>query len=84
MLPNSKNVLYNNDIITLQNYTPSKVHNMNYRSGAFDEAGIDPLINNMVSTMIDNKRSTNISGVVGAYNTIMAAQRGEVKILGFF
>ena len=83
MLHNSKNVLYNNDIITLLSYT-NQGHTIKYRSGAFDEAGIDPLINNMVSTMIDNKRSTNISGVVGAYNTIMAAQRGEVEILEFF
>ncbi|KAL5265798.1 hypothetical protein ACHWQZ_G006486 [Mnemiopsis leidyi] len=46
--------------------------------GAFDEAGFNPLINNMISTMIENKRSNHISGVVGAFNTIMAAQRGEV------
>lgn len=48
-------------------------------SGAFDSAGVDPLINNMISTMIDNKRASHISGVVGAFNTIMAAQRGEVS-----
>ncbi|XP_063676832.1 ATP synthase subunit O, mitochondrial-like [Bolinopsis microptera] len=56
----------------------SKEEKKSTLGGAFDEAGIDPLIGNMVSTMIDNKRSANISGVVGAFNTIMAAQRGEV------
>ena len=55
-------------------------HNTNELSGAFEEAGIDPLIGNMVSTMIDNKRSAHISRVVGAFNTIMAAQRGEVSL----
>lgn len=46
--------------------------------GAFEEASVDPLIGNMVSIMIDNKRANHISGVIGAFNTIMAAQRGEV------
>ena len=45
---------------------------------AFGEADVDPLITNMISTMIDNKRAGHISGVVGAFGTIMAAQRGEV------
>jgi F-type H+-transporting ATPase subunit O len=56
----------------------SKEEKKSSLGGVFEEAGIDPLISNMVATMIENKRSNHISGVVGAFNTIMAAQRGEV------
>jgi len=47
-------------------------------SGAFAEAGISPLVGNMVDVMIDNNRVSLISEVVSAFNTIMAAERKEV------
>ena len=51
-------------------------------SGALEEASVDPLICNLISTMIDNKRASHISRVIGAFNTIMAAERGEVSVCG--
>lgn len=56
----------------------SKEEKKSTLSGAFAEAGVDALVGNMIDTMIDNKRANYISRVVKAYNTIMAAQRGEV------
>ena len=56
----------------------SKEEKKGVLGSAFGEAGVDPLVTNLIDTMIDNKRAKNISGVVSAFNTIMAAQRGEV------